>query len=139
MTRGSVEYRRGGGFPPRCAPPGAWGPKMRHLVLYKLAGFCHTDKVPLRPKTRGAMPSTFFQKTRILKKNLHGNAKFGPFLTQKRTFSHILCTSFARGVRPLFSGFGPPPKFVSRHGPARCDTDFCVAHVNVTDVPTIFL
>ena len=35
--------RRDGGFPPRCHRRGGWGPKMRHLVLYKLVGFCHTD------------------------------------------------------------------------------------------------
>ena len=37
----------GSGVPPRCPRRGGLGPKMRHLVLYKLAGFPTADKVSL--------------------------------------------------------------------------------------------
>ena len=36
---GPPRVAAGGGFPPRCPRRGGVGPKMRHLVLYKLAGF----------------------------------------------------------------------------------------------------
>ena len=43
---------------------GGVGPKKRHLVLYKLAGFRHADKTPLSGFLRGAMRHTKNQKSR---------------------------------------------------------------------------
>jgi len=41
------------------APAGGFGvPKMRHLVLYKLAGFSQPDLTGLQRKTQGAMRHT---------------------------------------------------------------------------------
>ena len=58
-------------------PREGWGvPKMRHLVLYKLAGFSRSDYVPWPRKTRGAMRHTVFSKKW---KNDH----FWPFFDQK--------------------------------------------------------
>jgi hypothetical protein len=44
--RGSRKQAVGEGCPTTVMRTGGWGPKMRHLVLYKLAGFCHADKNP---------------------------------------------------------------------------------------------
>lgn len=41
-------WEAAGGWCATTVPPArGWEPKMRHLVLYKLAGFCPADKVPL--------------------------------------------------------------------------------------------
>ena len=44
--RGSRKQAVGEGCPTTVLRTGGWGPKMRHLVLYKLAGFFHADKTP---------------------------------------------------------------------------------------------
>ena len=69
----------GEGCPTTVPRTGGWGPKMRHLVLYKLAGFCHTDKVPLTGKTRGAMQGHFFEKTLFLAKKVIPEPPTPPF------------------------------------------------------------
>ena len=50
--------RREGGLHHGVPGGGGGGPKKRHLVLYKLAGFRHTDKAPWSPFFRGAMHNT---------------------------------------------------------------------------------
>jgi hypothetical protein len=84
-----VENRPSGrGVPPRCCAQGGWGPKMRHLVLYKLAGFFHADKTPCACFFRGAMLVHESQK----------NTVFGKFLyifDRKMQYFHLFCTKNA--------------------------------------------
>ena len=54
---------------------GGGGPKMRHLVLYKLAGFFHADKTPCACFFPGAMLVTKSQKNTVFKKKV---CFFGP-------------------------------------------------------------
>ena len=49
---------------------GGGGPKKRHLVLYKLAGFCHTERTPLFPKFGLVMRGTFLQKVLFFAKKV---------------------------------------------------------------------
>ena len=78
---------------------------MRHLVLYKLAGFCQGDEVPLSQKTRGAMRNTVFLKSAIFDTFLQNFAKK---MQENAIFSHFFAF-FAQkkfvGVRPFFSNF----------------------------------
>ena len=97
---GKRELREGRRFFARCrekqlvgvlslhgAPRGGQNrPKMRHLVLYKLAGFRHTDEVPLRGFFRGAMRHTLFQKKRVFEKNPVFLVEKCHFSPQKRHF-----------------------------------------------------
>lgn len=76
---------------------GGVGPKKRHLVLYKLAGFRHADKTPLTPFFRGRMRHTKFQKSA---KNAHFCTFSGSGPPQKCYFSTIFdqkCAFFAPG------------------------------------------
>ena len=71
-----VENRPSGrGVPPRCCARGGGGPKMRHLVLYKLAGFFHADKTPCACFFPGAMLVDKSQKNTVFKKKV---CFFGP-------------------------------------------------------------
>ena len=61
-----------GGVVSTTVPPegGVGGPKKRHLVLYKLAGFCHTERTPLFPKFGLVMRGTFLQKVLFFAKKV---------------------------------------------------------------------
>jgi hypothetical protein len=65
----------GTGCPTTVLRTGGWGPKMRHLVLYKLAGFFHADKTPCACFFPGAMLVGKSQKNTVFKKKV---CFFGP-------------------------------------------------------------
>ena len=60
----------GGGLHHGAPGGGGGGPKKRHLVLYKLAGFCHTERTPLFPKFGLVMRGTFLQKVLFFAKKV---------------------------------------------------------------------
>ena len=68
---------------------GGWGPKMRHLVLYKLAGFSHADKTPCACFFPGAMLVTKSQKNTVFKKKL-------PLFDQKTPLFGLFVHFFAQ-------------------------------------------
>lgn len=85
-------------------PQGPEMPKMRHLVLYKLAGFRQTDDAPLWRKTRGAMRNTFFLKTWNFARNLSKIDQKSPFFHRKTRFFAFFCTFFHTwGTPPIFA------------------------------------
>ena len=88
-----VENRPSGrGVPPRCCARGGGGPKMRHLVLYKLAGFFHADKTPCACFFPGAMLVDKSQKNTVFKKKV---CFFGPKTPLFGLFVHFfaqICT-----------------------------------------------
>jgi hypothetical protein len=82
----------GRGVPPRCCARGGGGPKMRHLVLYKLAGFFHADKTPCACFFPGAMLVDKSQKNTVFKKKV---CFFGPKTPLFGLFVHFfaqICT-----------------------------------------------
>ena len=103
----------GKGCPTTVLRTGGGGPKMRHLVLYKLAGFFHADKTPCACFFRGAMLVHESQK----------NTVFGKFLyifDRKMQYFHLFCTKNAlflhsRGTSVHFRVFAKTRLFACAH------------------------
>ena len=87
--RGSRKQAVGEGCPTTVLRTGGWGPKMRHLVLYKLAGFSHADKTPCACFFPGAMLVTKSQKNTVFKKKL-------PLFDQKTPLFGLFVHFFAQ-------------------------------------------
>ncbi len=90
--RGSRKQAVGEGCPTTVLRTGGWGPKMRHLVLYKLAGFSHADKTPCARFFRGAMLVHKSQKNTIFEKNVPLFARKCTLFCIFRTKNAIFCT-----------------------------------------------
>ena len=97
----------GSGVPPRCHPRGCSGPKMRHLVLYKLVDGCQTDKEPLN----GGYAR---QKSRKKKKNLPENAQKWPILAVFRPKMTIFDHFWPYPTYPPFFEFSNSTNFDTR-------------------------
>jgi hypothetical protein len=104
----------GSGVPPRCPRRGGLGPKMRHLVLYKLAGFPTADKVPL-------FGELCYGKNRVFKKTFARNGQkssfFALFWPKNAIFCHFLAPRVPPEQNPIFGGFAPPAPTRSRERP----------------------
>jgi hypothetical protein len=111
----------GSGVPPRCPRRGGLGPKMRHLVLYKLAGFPTADKVPL-------FGELCYGKNRVFKKTFARNGQkssfFALFWPKNALFSHFLAPRVPPEQNPIFGGFAPPTPRTSREPGGRRDAKF---------------
>ena len=94
----------GSGVPPRCPRRGGLGPKMRHLVLYKLAGFPTADLTPLN----GVL---CYGKNRIFEKIFARNGQKWPFFAlfwpKNALFCHFLAPREPPEQNPIFGGFAP--------------------------------
>ena len=121
--REAVGGRRGSGVPPRCPRRGGLGPKMRHLVLYKLAGFPTADKVPL-------FGELCYGKNRVFKKTFARNGQkssfFALFWPKNAIFSHFL----APRVPPERSFQTFPVDLSDREGGLRCSAAKINDYVN---------
>jgi hypothetical protein len=78
---------------------------MRHLVLYKLAGFPTADKVPL-------FGELCYGKNRVFKKTFARNGQkssfFALFWPKNAIFWHFLAPRVPPEQNPIFGGFAPP-------------------------------
>jgi hypothetical protein len=78
---------------------------MRHLVLYKLAGFPTADKVPL-------FGELCYGKNRVFKKTFARNGQkssfFALFWPKNAIFCHFLAPRVPPEQNPIFGGFAPP-------------------------------
>jgi hypothetical protein len=97
---------------------------MRHLVLYKLAGFPTADKVPL-------FGELCYGKNRVFKKTFARNGQkssfFALFWPKNALFSHFLAPRVPPEQNPIFGGFAPPasPRLRERPpGPERSFSAF---------------
>jgi hypothetical protein len=111
--RGSRKQAVGEGCPTTVLRTGGWGPKMRHLVLYKLAGFSHADKTPCARFFPGAMLVTKSEKNTFLKKKCTLFARkctlFCIFRTKNAFFLH------SGGTTPIFCKIAKSRIFANLH------------------------
>ena len=80
------------------APGGGWGPKMRHLVLYKLAGFCTAHIPPLNGEL---CLSKFRNFKKLFARKCQKWPFFRTFSPKKRIFRSFFDV-FGEGVDPTF-------------------------------------
>jgi hypothetical protein len=94
---------------------------MRHLVLYKLAGFPTADKVPL-------FGELCYGKNRVFKKTFARNGQkssfFALFWPKNAIFCHFLAPRVPPEQNPIFGGFAPPTPRTSREPGGRRDAKF---------------
>ena len=130
--RGSRKQAVGEGCPTTVLRTGGWGPKMRHLVLYKLAGFFHADKTPWSDFFPGAMLVTRCQKNAVFEKKCalfdRKTPLFVIFRPKNALFSH------SGGTSAHFRDFAKIAKFpnlararVCTFPRSRAHTHFCVS------------